>query len=785
MYRPELIRYTDIIASRDGTIVSSSSNPDTLPNFIETYSYGDFPPLTANYFNGNMTFAMKNHVCFLPTWTIEFWFVENSPNNETAIFSDGGRNILVKRSNGYVWTYSSSNGLFYSSVPTVISNSSLQSNGNHIVITFDWFDNRTVRFYHNGVLTASKANSPSMMTDTLYFGNWANNSYYWKGWIGGLAFYPFAMPFSAVALRFENKKILDYDFSHYSTRIDFSSPTLGEKIGLSVSEEKILKLYPTGSGGTYKYAYKDIDYTGRLLWQMEAYNACDTAKLNLHIEQNGQIVASSHWHSSNVVKCNTRRQWVKMWALVHCTGITRFILYPRPNADTFDSGYQLFRSMSAIDVVGNYAGGWIETDERIDCIRNGGYLPEPISGYAMLSSNGKTDGITANFYDNIKYGYSFNSGSYFTKINRKFGIQAPSVSPLRPSFTVNMWIRPQSSNRANYKGVFGLHNNYRGVAGLQYENGLYRLAFGNGSSWVYVYDFTTSQIPDNKWSMVTWNVTYGGYHRVFLNGELVGSGSYGQISVLSDFCLGRAYNDSDRNFHGYINKFTVYRAILSDGYIGRLYGKYRESMEVRGGDTIVTARLTPLGTSSIGFINYSTNYKECMVLSTAGMPSVSPRNYSQLGRWLRYFRCSTNGNSVNSYNHIVQIQIVDVTGKEVSKGRGVTGDWGSSSRPTNGDLNTETYIDVTNNWSTIDLGDVHCIRSISVWHYYGDGRSYNNNYWEISEDNNNWIRILDSYVKGNYNETKDGMTVYLGAERGKWSIDAKTGTLVAPGIEVL
>ncbi len=60
--------------------------------------------------------------------------------------------------------------------------------------------------------------------------------------------------------------------------------------------------------------------------------------------------------------------------------------------------------------------------------------------------------------------------------------------------------------------------------------------------------------------------------------------------------------------------------------------------------------------------------------------------------------------------------------------------------------------------TTVTLAQIYDITSVKVWHYYGDGRTYNATKTEVSADGTNWHTVFDSAVSGTYQETAAGKT---------------------------
>lgn len=133
---------------------------------------------------------------------------------------------------------------------------------------------------------------------------------------------------------------------------------------------------------------------------------------------------------------------------------------------------------------------------------------------------------------------------------------------------------------------------------------------------------------------------------------------------------------------------------------------------------------------------------------------------------LRYVRDFVNGSTANSGAHWVEIRVLDANGQNVSVGKPVTASntpsYGDLSLLTNGDLNTDDYINLSNGgeqWVQLDLGAVHTVSSVTVWHYYGDGRTYHGTKTMGSVDGASWFTIFNSAASGEYAESASGHTV--------------------------
>lgn len=129
---------------------------------------------------------------------------------------------------------------------------------------------------------------------------------------------------------------------------------------------------------------------------------------------------------------------------------------------------------------------------------------------------------------------------------------------------------------------------------------------------------------------------------------------------------------------------------------------------------------------------------------------------------VRYIRDWINGSTANTGNHWVQIMAFDRSGNNIALNKKVSGST-TNQRVTNGDTSTSTYAsggaDLKN--VVIDLGASYDIAYIQVWHYYADGRTYNDTKTECSVDVNNWYVIFDSSTEGKYKESASGIIHYV------------------------
>ncbi|NDV80050.1 hypothetical protein [Dysgonomonas sp. 511] len=132
------------------------------------------------------------------------------------------------------------------------------------------------------------------------------------------------------------------------------------------------------------------------------------------------------------------------------------------------------------------------------------------------------------------------------------------------------------------------------------------------------------------------------------------------------------------------------------------------------------------------------------------------------GRKVRYIRDWLNGSTANTGNHWVQVMAYDKAGKNIALNKNVSGAT-TNKRMTNGDTSSATYASGGSGLqhAIVDLGAVHDIFYIQVWHYYADGRTYNDTKTECSVDGKTWFEVFNSSTEGKYKETANGIIHYV------------------------
>lgn len=156
------------------------------------------------------------------------------------------------------------------------------------------------------------------------------------------------------------------------------------------------------------------------------------------------------------------------------------------------------------------------------------------------------------------------------------------------------------------------------------------------------------------------------------------------------------------------------------------------------------------------------NYQIC------DSPNITPQIYKNgniyalfncVGRRIRYIKDSINGSTANTANHWVEIQAYNIVGSNFAFNKDI---WTSSNSTrlktlvTDGSTATSPYFS-SYSFVVVDLGFTELIHSIKVWHYWGDGRTYNDHTISVSVDGSHW----DIVYSGKHPETSDGFEVKL------------------------
>lgn len=121
-------------------------------------------------------------------------------------------------------------------------------------------------------------------------------------------------------------------------------------------------------------------------------------------------------------------------------------------------------------------------------------------------------------------------------------------------------------------------------------------------------------------------------------------------------------------------------------------------------------------------------------------------------------------------------------GCNVAQGAAVTGSVTASTitRITDGVVLSNSYHDGSTGtaWVMVDLGVVRPLNYVTVWHYYADGRRYNNVKTEVSADGVSWTTVFNGATAGAYPETAAGKTSVFPTTSARYIRDTISGNSV-------
>lgn len=136
---------------------------------------------------------------------------------------------------------------------------------------------------------------------------------------------------------------------------------------------------------------------------------------------------------------------------------------------------------------------------------------------------------------------------------------------------------------------------------------------------------------------------------------------------------------------------------------------------------------------------------------------------------VRYIREYQNGNTVDSENHIVEVQAMNADGVNVALHKMVTSSAANATNltsVTDGITTSDDYASFGTGaqWIQVDLGAIYNnIDYVQIWNHYADARTFHEVKLEVSEDGTNWTTVFDSTVDGEYQESAEGKVIPINA----------------------
>jgi hypothetical protein len=153
---------------------------------------------------------------------------------------------------------------------------------------------------------------------------------------------------------------------------------------------------------------------------------------------------------------------------------------------------------------------------------------------------------------------------------------------------------------------------------------------------------------------------------------------------------------------------------------------------------------------------------------------------------VRYIRDWLSGSNLSVNDNWVEIQALTATAVNVAAGCGVTASAagsGNASIITDGSTLDSPRFAILGpapaSWVMVDLGSVRIdVITISVWHYYTDGRRHHGTKTEVSTDGISWLPLFDSATAGEYVETSAGHSLPVSASAVRFGFVSATGYFV-------
>jgi len=146
----------------------------------------------------------------------------------------------------------------------------------------------------------------------------------------------------------------------------------------------------------------------------------------------------------------------------------------------------------------------------------------------------------------------------------------------------------------------------------------------------------------------------------------------------------------------------------------------------------------------------------------------------------QYVRLYSNGSSINTYNHYVEVEICN----NLAAGLQATSSPGFTSLNSITDGNKTAYANGSTGlqWIQYDLGSVKDINEVNLWHYYLDGRTYHDVIVQVSNDpdfatgvttvynndTNNSALMMAAGTDSEYAETAAGKKITFSTKKAQY-----------------
>lgn len=229
-----------------------------------------------------------------------------------------------------------------------------------------------------------------------------------------------------------------------------------------------------------------------------------------------------------------------------------------------------------------------------------------------------------------------------------------------------------------------------------------------------------------------------------------GGGYYGGTGGLQTG--GSCHSMGGGSGSSFISGFTGVNAINADGTASgqtkHFSGYVFKNMDMKAGNQSFPS---PSGTTETGHGGHG----------AAKITLLNPSSSNTLSN-VRYIYNEMNGSSANASSHWIEMQAYDINGNNVSQGlTSITNSYTLNAVDltllTDGNTATSPWIEGGQGISYIrlDLGQEYDLSSIRIWHYYGDGRTYNANKVMVAGSDEQYRIIMQE----TYKETSYGKVI--------------------------
>ena len=553
-------------------------------------------------------------------------------------------------------------------------------NSNQYYVMIGTFDGSNVKLYLDGKLVGTKAASKlTTSAQPIFLGANPNSSgthsYYSKISLREAMLYDGALSQDQIT------SLTNYFNSKYSVKTNnIDSPTFEEK---STTPKSVLITYPSGCGSTYTCSYQKDN-------ESEVSVTSDTVSVSF--TSDGSVVAK------------------------------------------VTDGYSVVTSSYNVTGVNDYT--YSGSVQEVTAINSGYYQIELWGAQGASYDSSRSGGLGAYTKGDIY----LNKGD---KLYLYIGQSGTRIVNTSIGNSFNGGGQSSTSSENDTAGSGGGATDVRLVSGNWNDTSSLRsrimVAAGGGSAYYYLKYHSSG----SDGGTLVGNVAPDG---VCLNRTLVKGSAATQKSGGSANQCGDTANSGSFGIGGGSNSANTWNAGGGGGYYGGgagfAHGANGGSSYISGYAGVNSITSASSSTHTNQTLHYSGKYfinTEMAGSSNTGNGKAkityigSTSNDSQKITNVRYIKDCLNGNSTDSTNRWIEIQAIN-SGSNVAKGKTVTGDFstiqsGSFSKVTDGIIDdADSYLGTSGGSKQcviVDLEKEYNLEEIGLWHYYSDGRAYN------------------------------------------------------------